>query len=56
MRDLKYQAKKKVRSETNLNSIIQEKYHNHLNIFSKKDLSIFPLYQKYNQKIILEEE
>lgn len=52
MRDLEYQAKKKVRPETNPRSIITEKYYNFLDIFSKKNSDIFPFHQKYNHRII----
>ena len=56
MRDLEYQAEKKVRPEINLKSIVLEKYYNLLDIFSKKDSdTLFP-HRKYDHKIILEEQ
>lgn len=44
MRDLKYQIAKRTKPETNSRSIILEKYHNFLNIFSKKDSNTLLLY------------
>lgn len=41
--------------ETNLNSIILEKYYDLLNIFLKKDLVTLLSHQKCDYKIILEE-
>lgn len=56
IKDLEYQAEKKARSKTNLKSVILEKYHNLLNVFSKKESDTFSLYQKYDYKTILEEK
>lgn len=56
MRDLEYQIEKEARLETNLTTIILGKWHNLLNIFSKKDLNTLLPYQKYYYKIILEKE
>ena len=41
--------------ETNPRSIVPEKYHDFLDVFSKKDSDMLFLYQKYDHKIILEE-
>lgn len=51
---MKYPIKKGVRLETNLRNVILKEYYDFLNIFFKKNLNIFPPYQKYNYKIILE--
>lgn len=56
MRNIQYQAEKKVRAKTNLISLIPYKYHDFLNIFSKNDSDIFPPYQNYNQKIYLKKD
>lgn len=40
MRDLEYQATKKVRLETNLKSVILKEYYDFLNVFSKKNFDI----------------
>ena len=56
MRDIQYQAEKEARVKTDSKSIISQKYHNYLNVFSKKDLDIFSLYQKYYHKIHLEKK
>ncbi len=42
MIDLEFQVAKKARSETNLKSVVLEKYHKFLIIFSKKDLDTLP--------------
>lgn len=56
MRNLEYQAKKETRPETNPKIVVLEKYHNLLNVFSKKNSDIFPSNWKYDHKIILEAE
>lgn len=44
IRDLKYQALKKTKLETDLKNVISEKYHNILDVFSKKTLiHFFPI-------------
>lgn len=44
MGNLKYLAKKKARPETNLRTIIQAKYDNFLDVYSKKHLDTFYFY------------
>lgn len=56
MGDLKYQAEKKARLETNRKSFIPEKHYDLLDIFSMKNSDIFLLQQKYDHKLILEKE
>ena len=56
MRNLKYQAEKETRSETDPRYIVSEEYHNLLNIFSKKNSDILSPHRKYNHKIILEKQ
>lgn len=56
MRNLEYQAQKKTRLKTDLKSVVSEKYHDFLDIFSKKNSDILPTHQKYDHKIILEEK
>ena len=56
MRNLKFQAKKEARSETNSKIVLLEKYYDLLDVFSKKNLDTLSLYQKYDYKILLEEE
>ena len=56
MKDIKYQAEKKARAETNPKSIIPKKYHNFLDVFLKKNSDTLLLYQKYKYKIYLEEK
>ena len=56
MRDIQYQAEKEARAETDLKSVVPHKYHDFLDVFSKKDSDILSLHQKYNYKIHLEEE
>ena len=56
MENLEYQAKKEARPETNLKSILSEEYHDFLNLFSKKNSNKLPPHQKYDHKIILEEQ
>ena len=36
--------------------VVPKEYHDFLDMFSKKNKDILPLHQKYNYKIILEEE
>ncbi len=56
MRDIQYQAEKKAKAKTDLKSVVPQKYHDILDVFSKKDLDTLPPYQKYDHKIHLEEE
>ena len=56
MRDIQYQAEKEARAETNPTSVIPQKYHDFLDVFSKKDSDTLPPHQKYDHKIHLEEE
>ncbi len=56
IRDLKYQSEKKSRLEINSKIVRPEKYHNLLEIFSKKNLDTLLLYQKYEYKIIFEDK
>lgn len=56
MRDLKYQAEKKTKPEINPKSVISEEYHDFPNILFKKNSDTLPLYQKYDYKIVLEEQ
>ena len=56
LKDLEFQVAKEVKSETDLKSIISEKYHDLLDIFSKKNSDTLSLHQKYDHKIILEKE
>ena len=44
MRDIQYQAEKEARAKTNPKSVVPQKYHNFLNVFSKKDSDTLPLY------------
>ena len=56
IKNLEFQAKKKTRPETNLKTIVLEEYYDLLDVFSKKNSDILPSHQKYDYKIILEEE
>lgn len=56
MRDLEYQEQKETRSETNPKNIVSKKYHDLLNVFSKKDINILPLHQKYHHTIVLKKD
>ena len=56
MRDLEYQAEKEAKPETDPKTVIPAKYHNRLDVFFKKNSDTLPLRQKYDHKIILEEE
>lgn len=53
--NLKFEAKQKYKSETNLKTIVSKKYHNFLNMFWKKNLDTKFFDPKYNHKIISEE-
>lgn len=44
MKNIQYQANKKIRAETNLKIVIPQKYFNFLDIFSNKDLKTFSFY------------
>ena len=55
-RDLEYQAEKEVKQETDLRTIVPAEYHDLLDVFSKKNSDTLPPHQKYDHKIILEEE
>lgn len=50
MKNIQYQAKKEFRAEINSKNVIPKKYHNFLNVFSKKYLDTFLLHQKYDHK------
>ena len=56
MRDLEYQAEKEAKPEIDPRSIVSEEYHDLLDVFSKKDSDTLPPHQKYDHKIILEEQ
>ena len=56
MRDLEFQAVKKAKPETNPKNVIPEKYHDFLDLFSKKNSDTLRPHRKYDHKIILEEE
>ena len=56
IRVLKFSAEKEARPETNLKTVVLEKYHDFLDVFSKKDLNTLLSYRKYDHKIILEEK
>lgn len=56
IKNIQYQVKKEVRAEINLKRVVSKKYHNFLNIFLKKYLDTFPLYQKYDHKIYLQKK
>ena len=56
MRNLEYQVEKEARPEINPRSILMEEYHNLLDVFLKKNSDMSFSYQKYNHKIILEEQ
>ena len=56
MRNLEFQTKKEVRSETNPKTFILKEYYNFVDVFSKKDLDTLFSYQKYDHKIILEDK
>ena len=56
IKDLKYQAEKKARPETDPKNVVPEEYHNLLDVFSKKDSDILPSHRKYDHKIILEKK
>ncbi len=56
MRDLEYQAEKEARPETDIKTIVPAEYHDLLDLFSKKNSGLLPLYQKYDYKIILKEK
>lgn len=43
IRDLKYQAEKEAKPKTDSKSIVQDKYHYLLDIFSKKNSDTLPL-------------
>ena len=55
MRDLEYQTEKEARPDTNSRSIVPKRYHDLLDIFSKKGSNILLSNRKYDHKIILEE-
>lgn len=56
MKNLKFQAAKEAKPETNLKSVISEEYYYFLDVFSKKNSNTLLFHQKYNYKIILEEK
>lgn len=56
IKKLKFQVVKKPKPKTDLKSIIQEKYHDLLDVFSKKDSDLLLSYKKYDYKVILEKE
>ncbi len=56
MRYIQYQAEKEARAETDLKSVVTQKYHDFLDVFSKKSSDILPSHRKYDHKIYLEEE
>lgn len=56
IRNLEYPAEKEVKPEINPKNVVSKKYHDFLDVFSKKNLNTLLSYQKWNHKIILEEE
>lgn len=56
MKDIQYQVEKENKAETNLKSIISQKYDNFFDVFSKKDSNTLLIYWKYDYKIYLKEE
>ena len=56
IKDLEYQREKGARPETNPKTVIPEEYYNLLDVFSKKNLDTLLFRQKYDHKIIVEEE
>ena len=56
IRNLEFQVEKKARPETNPKTVVPEEYHDLLDVFSKKDSDTLLPHQKYDHKIILEEE
>ena len=44
MKDIQYQAEKEARAETDPRSVVPEKYHDFLDVFSKKDSDTLLLY------------
>ena len=56
IKNLEFQAEKKARPETNPKTFLPEEYYDFLNMFLKKNSDKLPFYQKYDYKIILEEE
>lgn len=49
-------SQKEAKLETNLKSVIPEKYYNFFNVFSKKNLKTLLLHQKYDYKIYLKKD
>ena len=56
MNNIQYQAKKKIRAETNEKSVVSQEYQDFLDVFLKKDSDTLLLYQKYDHKIHLKKE
>lgn len=56
MRDIQYIVKKKGRAETDLKSVLPQKYYDFLDDFLKKASDTLPPYQKYDHKIQLEKK
>ena len=56
MKDILYQAEKEAKAKTNPKSVVPQKYHDFLDVFSKKNSNTFPPHQKYDYKIHLEEK
>ena len=56
MKDLEYQAEKEAKPETDPKMVVPAKYQDLLDVFFKKNLDTLPPHQKYDHKIILEEE
>ena len=48
LKDLKFQVTKEARPETDSKNIIPEEYRDFLDVFSKKNLGILFLHQKYD--------
>ena len=53
MRDIKYQLNKKTKPLTNPKTVVPEKYHDFLDVFSKDIANTLRPYGKYNHKIEL---
>ena len=56
MKDIPYQAEKEARAETDLTSVVSQKYHDFLNVFSKKNLDTLLPHRKYDYKIYLKKK
>ena len=53
MKDIKYQLNKTAKTPINLKTVVPEKYHKFLNVFSKETLNTLSPHLKYNHQICL---